>query len=100
MPCICSAALIVSVSVKCAPSHLHFERLSSRPVVRMPVNTNPGLDFKPGFFFLLSKVLSRTIFSILYRVSNNQIVGKENYTEFAFKAVISEFKFRTNPGLS
>ena len=99
MPCICSAALIVPVSVKCAPAHLHFERLSSRPVVRTPVSTNSGLDFKPGFFFL-SKVLSRTIFSILYRVSNNQIVGKENYTEFAFKAVISEFKFRTNPGLS
>ena len=40
------------------------------------------------------------IFSTLFRVSNYQIVGKSNYTEFDFKALISELKFRTNPGLS
>ena len=28
------------------------------PVVRMPVSTNPGLNFNPAFFFLLSKALS------------------------------------------
>ena len=32
----------------------------------------------PGFFFFLSKALSRIAFSILFRVSNHQIVGKEN----------------------
>ena len=54
------------------------------PVVRTPVNANLGLNFNPGFFFLLSKALSGIIFCILCRVSNHQIVGKENYTEFAF----------------
>ena len=54
------------------------------PVVQMPVSTNPGLNFNLGFFFFLSKALSQIIFSILFRVSNHQIVGKENETEFAF----------------
>ena len=48
------------------------------PVVRTPVSANPGLNFNPGFFIFLSKVLSRIIFSFLFRVSNYQIVGKEN----------------------
>ena len=51
----------------------------------MPVSANPGLNFNPGFFFFLSKALSRIIFSILFRVSNHQIVDKENLTELAFK---------------
>ena len=54
------------------------------PVVRTRVSTNPGLNFNPGFFTFLSKALSRIIFSILFRVSKYQIVGKENLTEFAF----------------
>ena len=48
------------------------------PVVRTPVSANPGLNFNPGFFFLLSKAHCRIIFSILFRVSNHQIEGKEN----------------------
>ena len=40
-------------------------------VVRTPVSANPG------FFFFLSKALSRIIFYIIFRVSNHQIVGKE-----------------------
>ena len=48
------------------------------PVVRTPVSANPGLNFNPGFFIFLSKALSRTIFSFLFRVSSYQIVGKEN----------------------
>ena len=54
------------------------------PVVWTRVSTNPGLNFNPGFFIFLSKALSRIIFSILFRVSKYQIVGKENLTEFAF----------------
>ena len=54
------------------------------PVVRTPVTTNPGLNFNPAFFFLLSKALSRVIFSILFRVSSHQIVGKKSKTEFEF----------------
>ena len=42
------------------------------PVVRTPVSANPG------FFFFLSKAYYGIIFSILFRVSNHQIVGKEN----------------------
>ena len=48
------------------------------PVVRTPVNVNPGLNFNPGFFFFLSKALSRIVFSIHFRVSNHPIVDKEN----------------------
>ena len=48
------------------------------PVVRMPVSAYPGLNFNLGFFFFLSKALSRIIFYILFRVSNHQIVGKDN----------------------
>ena len=36
------------------------------------------LNVNPGFFFFLSKALSRIIFSILLRVSSHQVVGKEN----------------------
>ena len=54
------------------------------PVVRTPVSANLGLNFNPGFVFFLSKAHSRIIFSILLRVSNHQIVDKENLTEFAF----------------
>ena len=53
-------------------------------VVRTPVSANPGLNFNSGFFSFLSKALSRILFFILFRVSNHQIVGKENLTEFAF----------------
>ena len=48
------------------------------PVVRTPVSTNLGLNFNLAFFFLLSKALSQIVFSILFRVSNCQIVGEEN----------------------
>ena len=76
------------------------EDIALGPVVRTPVSANPGLNFNPEFFIFLSKALSWIIFSILFRVSNHQIVGKENKTEFAFQAPIVEFKFRTNPELS
>ena len=35
------------------------------PVVRTPVSANPGLNFNPGFFFLLSKAHCR-IFSLFF----------------------------------
>ena len=55
------------------------------PVVRTPVNANLRLNFNPGFFFLLSKALSRIIFFIVFRVSNHQIVGKEIKLNLLFK---------------
>ena len=48
------------------------------PSGQTPVIAKPGLNFNPGFFFFLSKALSWIIFSIIFRVSNHQIVGKEN----------------------
>ena len=48
------------------------------PIIRTPVSANLGLNFNPGFLIFLSKALSRIIFSILFRASNHQIVGKEN----------------------
>ena len=56
---------------------------SKASVVRTPVSTNPGLNFNPRFFFYLSKSLSGITFFILFRVSNHEIVRKENYTEIA-----------------
>ena len=46
--------------------------------VRKKLSANSKLNFNPGFFFFLSKALSWIIFSILFRVSNHQMVGKEN----------------------
>ena len=54
------------------------------PVVRRPISAYPGLNFNPGLFFFSSKPFSRTIFSIIFRVANHQIVDKKNDTEFAF----------------
>ena len=48
------------------------------PVVRRPISTNPGLNFNPGLLFFSSKAFSRTIFSILFRVANHQIVHRKN----------------------
>ena len=53
-------------------------RIRAHAVVRTPVSANLGLNFNVGFIFLLSKAVSRIIFSILFRVSNHQVVGKEN----------------------
>ena len=64
------------------------------------MGAKPGLNFNPGFIFFRSKAFFPVIFSILFsRASNHQIVDKKNKTEFSFQAYISEFKFRTNPGL-
>ena len=70
------------------------------PVVRRPISANPGLNFNLGFFLFCLKAFYRIIFPIVFRASSIQIVDKKNYTEFAFKAFISEFKFHINPGLS
>ena len=63
------------------------------------ISANPGLNFNVGFLLFCSKEFSRIIFSILYSASNHCIAGKKK-TEFGFKAFISVFEFRTNPGLS
>ena len=60
------------------PQHCATLALQLGPVVQMPVSANPGLNFNPGFFFYLPKALSRIIFSILFRVSNHQIVSQDN----------------------
>ena len=60
------------------------KQTSRAPVVRTQVSANLGLNFNLGLVFFLSKALSPIIFSILFKVSNHQIVGKENETEFAF----------------
>ena len=48
------------------------------PVVQRPISDNPGLNFNSGLFFFSSKAFSLTIFSILFRVANHQIVDKRN----------------------
>ena len=58
------------------------------PVVWKPISANPGLNFNLGFFFSSSKALPLIIFYIVFRVSNHQIVGKENEIEFVFSSLI------------
>ena len=67
-------------------------------VVRRPISANPWLNFNLGFFFFCSKGFSRIIFSILFRASNHQIVGKKNNTEFAFKLSHLNSNFALTPG--
>ena len=54
------------------------ENIKLGPLVQRPVSANPGLNFNPGLFFFSSKAFSLTIFSILFRVANHQIVDKRN----------------------
>ena len=61
-----------------------FQTINQGPVVRTPVSANPGLNFNRCFFFYLSKALSGITFFVLFRVSNHEIVPKENYTEISF----------------
>ena len=48
------------------------------PVIQRPISANPGLNFNPGLLLFSSKAFSRTIFPILFRVANHQIVDKNN----------------------
>ena len=59
-------------------------------VVQRPISTNPRLNFNPGFFMYLFKILFRII---LVGESNNQFVDKKNYIYFSFKVsgLISDF---------
>ena len=70
------------------------------PVVRRPISANPGLNFNLNFFIPLFKCLFRIVSGVLYRASNNHIRDKKNPTEFSLKAIRSEIRFHTNPGLS
>ena len=63
------------------------------PVVRTPISANPQLNFNPGFFFFLSKVLSRKMFSIPFRVTYHQILGKEIKLNLLFKLWYSNSNF-------
>ena len=65
-------------------------------VVGRPISANPGLKFKPGFFFFYSKAFSRIIFPIPII----KLWTKRKKAELAFYVFISEFKFCTNPGLT
>ena len=47
-------------------------------VVRRLISANPGLNFDPGLFFFSSKAFSQTIFSILFKIADHQIVNKKN----------------------
>ena len=68
------------------------------PVVRTPVSATPGLNFKPGFFFLLSKALSQIIFfSIIFRVPSHQI-AKRIKLNLLFKLLYLSLNFAQTLG--
>ena len=66
----------IRLCVKGDEHRINFSSLG--PVVRRPISANQGLNFNPGLFFLSSKVFSQTIFPILFREANHQIVDKKN----------------------
>ena len=70
------------------------------PVVRRSISANPRLNLDLGFFIPLFKCHFKMISCVLIRASNSHILDKKNSTEFSFKAIISEIRFHTNPGLS
>ena len=74
--------------------------ISEGPVVRRLISANPRLNFNLNFFIPLFKCLFRIVSGVLYRASNNHIRDKKNPTEFSLKAIRSEIRFHTNPGLS
>ena len=53
----------------------------------------PGVSFS-----FVEKYFSQEIFFIFFRLSNHQVVGKNNKPEFAFKSFLSEFKFALTLG--
>ena len=66
------------LSAHARTSQANILHLDLGPVVQRPISPNPGLTFNPDLFFFSSKAFSRTIFSILFRVANHQIVDKKN----------------------
>ena len=60
------------------------EFFSPGPVFWRSISINPRLNFNLDFHFLCSKAFFWTIFSILFRSSNRQILDKKNETEFVF----------------
>ena len=68
------------------------------PVVRTPVSADPELNFKLGLVFFLSKALSPTIFSILFRVSNHQIVSKRMKLNLLSRLSDLSSNFALTPG--
>ena len=76
------------------------ERIHQDSVVRRLISANPRINFNLDFFMHLFKCLFGMVSCVLYRASNNHILDKKNSTEFSFKAIRSEIRFHTNPGLS
>ena len=64
------------------------------------LSANLGLNSNADFLIPQFKSLFQLIFCILFRACNHQIVDKKDYTEFYFKAFISESRFHTNPGFN
>ena len=69
-------------------------------VVRRLISANTRLNFNLDFFIPLFKCLFGIVYRVLFRASNDHILDKKNSTEFSFKAIRSEIRFHTNPGLS
>ena len=55
------------------------------PVVRTPVSDNPGLNFNPGYFFFLSKALSRIRFSAVLKYPIIKLQAKSIKLNLPFK---------------
>lgn len=72
------------------------------PVVQRLVSTNLPLlwNFDPGFSISLFKGLFEIIVLTLFTAANHQIVDKNDWYGFSFKAFRPKIKFHPNPGLS
>ena len=71
------------------------------PVVGRQISANLGLNFNPGFFIFLFKILFKEKSSLLLLGNPMmKLQSKEIWTELSLKAFRPEIKFHTNPGLS
>ena len=73
---------------------------SQGPFVRRLISANPRLNFNLSFFIPIFKSIFGIISSVPFRASSSRILDKKNSSEFFFKAIRSEIRFHTNPGLS
>ena len=68
--------------------------------VRRPISAKPRLNFNLGFFIPLFKCIFGIMPCVLFRASKSHVIDKKNSAEFYFKAIRSEIRFHTSPGLS
>ena len=61
----------------CHVMEININQPGQGPVLWRSINTNLELNFRPGSFSFCLKAFHRIIFSVIFSVSNHQIVDKK-----------------------